>query len=116
MYTQEDVTCTAIIKSDDASNTSSVSIVVSIPACHVGDLGSIPRRSDRKVFSAIREIRVKANLFVVTWQPKKTFFEILVPTQISPQALGTFDPIFLLHDSSSSTCLSLTSLFLFRAK
>ena len=26
----------------------SVSIVVSIPACHVGDLGSIPRRSDRR--------------------------------------------------------------------
>ncbi len=36
----------AIIKSDEKLG--SVSIVVSIPACHVGDLGSIPRRSDRK--------------------------------------------------------------------
>ena len=36
----------AIIESDDESEKSSVSIVVSIPACHVGDLGSIPRRSD----------------------------------------------------------------------
>ena len=45
----------AIIESDDGSEKSSVSIVVSIPACHVGDLGSIPRRSDRKVISAKRE-------------------------------------------------------------
>ena len=37
----------AIIESDDVQlwQHSSVSIVVSIPACHVGDLGSIPRRS-----------------------------------------------------------------------
>ena len=27
------------------------SIVVSIPACHAGDRGSIPRRGDRKFFS-----------------------------------------------------------------
>jgi hypothetical protein len=52
---QEDVTSMAIIESDDESEISSVSIVVSIPACHVGDLGSIPRRSDRKVFSELRE-------------------------------------------------------------
>ena len=45
---------TAIIESDDWSEKSSVSIVVSIPACHVGDLGSIPRRSDRKVISKCR--------------------------------------------------------------
>ena len=38
----------AIITGDDRKllQDSSVSIVVSIPACHVGDLGSIPRRSD----------------------------------------------------------------------
>ena len=37
----------AIIEPDDEQlwQHSSVSIVVSIPACHVGDLGSIPRRS-----------------------------------------------------------------------
>jgi hypothetical protein len=52
MYVQVDVTDRAIIESDDESEKCSVSIVVSIPACHVGDLGSIPRRSDRRVFSA----------------------------------------------------------------
>ena len=35
---------------------SSVSIVVSIPACHVGDLGSIPRRSGRIGPSRTREV------------------------------------------------------------
>ncbi len=49
---QEGHVTKAIIESDDGSEKSSVSIVVSIPACHVGDLGSIPRRSDRKVISA----------------------------------------------------------------
>ena len=33
----------------------SVSIVVSIPACHVGDLGSIPRRSGESPFKILKD-------------------------------------------------------------
>ncbi len=67
MYVQVDVSHRAIIESDDGSETCSVSIVVSIPACHVGDLGSIPRRSGRKVISATRDRRVVTIATLFCW-------------------------------------------------
>ena len=43
-------------------------IKVSIPACHMGDLGSIPRRSDRKVLSESREpVTIATNSFFIAF-------------------------------------------------
>ena len=63
MYMQEGDVTKAIIESDDGSEKSSVSIVVSIPACHVGDLGSIPRRSDRSSRQNERDVVTIATFF-----------------------------------------------------
>ena len=42
----------------------SVSIVVSIPACHVGDLGSIPRRSGASPSSKMEAVTIAPYLFI----------------------------------------------------
>ena len=50
------------------------SIVVSIPACHAGDRGSIPRRGDYFLHAYFRELHVKS-LSEVGFEPTPTFVD-----------------------------------------
>ena len=57
----------AIIESDDETTMvkhGSVSIVVSIPACHVGDLGSIPRRSGASPSSTMEAVTIAQSFWL----------------------------------------------------
>ena len=88
--------CKAIIESDEILG--SVSIVVSIPACHVGDLGSIPRRSDRKVFSKSWELTnvTLATSFFYADHPQVFVFWVL--TEHLPQLAHECYADFFVHE------------------
>ena len=72
----------------------SVSIVVSIPACHVGDLGSIPRRSG---WEALRKHSQISNIFWAATLFVSAFYLLPLQTVRWPQFHTSQVPIFRLQ-------------------